>query len=265
MPLRAPALDTSKFVELMTRGELPPPIDIVPVLVPVLIFVALLELAFKLTAPPVIVKPAVPVIRPVASIEVMFCRAPALVILVVLLVCRAPPVVLMLPLAVIVLAPAIEPVLVIPPLFKSKLPLVNVIPVIPLRAPLLIIKPFIVFTVVAPVIAPDKPSVVIPEKTPPFVIPPVLRFNPPLVNVMPVIALRFPELIINPLIVFPAVAPVMAPDKPRVEIFCNAPPLVNLTVPAVDRLPSLRLRLAAPAPELSRTRVVAEALFRSIV
>src|SRR2546421_13074393 len=59
-PETAPALDTSKFVESMTSGALPPPKVIVPVELLVLILVLLFEALFRLTAAPLTVSPPVP-------------------------------------------------------------------------------------------------------------------------------------------------------------------------------------------------------------
>ena len=63
MPERAPALVTSKLVESITSGADPPPMVMVPVLVPVLMLVGLLLLAFKLIVAPETVAPALAVSR----------------------------------------------------------------------------------------------------------------------------------------------------------------------------------------------------------
>ena len=59
MPDKAPAEETSKLVESMTKAELLPPMVVVPVELPVLMLTAKLEEALRLTAPPVTVRPAV--------------------------------------------------------------------------------------------------------------------------------------------------------------------------------------------------------------
>src|SRR5665811_367081 len=52
IPLKAPADETLKLVEFITRGAEPPPMVTVPVEVPVLILVAKLEEALMLKIPP---------------------------------------------------------------------------------------------------------------------------------------------------------------------------------------------------------------------
>jgi hypothetical protein len=64
IPLRAPALDTSKLVESMTRAEEPPPIVVVPVLLPVLMLTPLLELLLRLIRPPLMVVAAPEIVAP---------------------------------------------------------------------------------------------------------------------------------------------------------------------------------------------------------
>lgn len=81
----SPLLARSKLVEFMTSGALPPPMVTVPVDVPVFMLVAKLEEAFRLTAAPDTVRPALPVSRP------------ALVMVPVLVVDMAPVVVMASP------------------------------------------------------------------------------------------------------------------------------------------------------------------------
>ena len=77
MPLNAPALVTSKFVESITNGEEPPPKVIVPVLVPVLRPMVLVPLLVIETAP-VRVKPPVPCSKPEPALTPTAVTAPAL-------------------------------------------------------------------------------------------------------------------------------------------------------------------------------------------
>ena len=71
IPLRAPAEETSKLVESMVRAELPPPMVMAPLLVPVLMLVAKLELALMETAPPAVVMPVAPLMTPALEISML--------------------------------------------------------------------------------------------------------------------------------------------------------------------------------------------------
>lgn len=71
IPERAPALETSKLVELIVRAELPPPMLMAPLLVPVLISVVKLELLLMETAPPAVVIPVAPDITPALEISML--------------------------------------------------------------------------------------------------------------------------------------------------------------------------------------------------
>jgi hypothetical protein len=77
MPLRAPAVETSKAVESICSGELPPPKKIVPVLVPVLRLVLKLELVLMVLAAPLTVRPRVPWSRPAPAFTPTAVTAPA--------------------------------------------------------------------------------------------------------------------------------------------------------------------------------------------
>ena len=63
-PLNTPAVETSQLVVFMVRVLEPPPIVVAPVDVPVLIFVAKLELLLMLVVAPEIVAPSWPVMSP---------------------------------------------------------------------------------------------------------------------------------------------------------------------------------------------------------
>ena len=103
MPLVAPATNVTVLAALVAL-----PIVTLPVLVPVLIVVAKLELSFMLAAAPLIVRPPVPCSRPVPELTPTAVRAPALVTLKLVLLIRLPNVPLKLrPLVAVLLALAI--------------------------------------------------------------------------------------------------------------------------------------------------------------
>jgi len=81
MPESAPEDDTSKLVESIDKGEDPPPSVIVPVDVPVLIFVAKFEEALRDVAAPDIVAPPFAVKRPVRVEAPVVVRVPERVVL----------------------------------------------------------------------------------------------------------------------------------------------------------------------------------------
>ena len=82
IPVMAPAVEISQSSEFTETScpAVPPPRVISPVEVPVPTLMSKLEEAFKLTAAPVMVKPAVPVTRPSAEMAAMPVMAPAVLI-----------------------------------------------------------------------------------------------------------------------------------------------------------------------------------------
>ncbi len=83
-PVIAPAAEISQLDESIATVFRLPPIATAPVDVPVAIFTGKLEEAFRFTVPPVIVSPALPVIRPAAVI------VPPLLVVILPLVATVP-------------------------------------------------------------------------------------------------------------------------------------------------------------------------------
>src|SRR5882724_206194 len=87
-------------------------------------------------------------------------------------------------------------------------------------------------------------KVVTPAMLPALVMPPLLTFSAPEVKVIPVTPLKAPLLMTRLLMVLPAVAPVMAPLRPMVEIPLKAPPVVTFRPPL-----EARAKVALPLPK----------------